>query len=229
MKTPGDPIKIIIADDHEIVREGFARIIQKYTQMKIVAEASNGLQLLQLIDQYIPEIILVDIKMPFMDGIEATAIITKKYPGIGIIALSMFDDDQFILDMLEAGAKGYLLKNADKHEIIEAIETVNKSDTFFCKSISVKMVKLIAESPFNKKRHNNKVIFTLKEKQVIDLICRQFFTKEISAALHLSPRTIEGYREVILKKMNARNSVGILLYAIANNLFEPANTENSTR
>lgn len=227
MKTTANTIKIILADDHEILREGIGSIIQKHPHIKIVAEASNGLQLVQLTDEYIPDVILTDIKMPLMDGIEATGIITKKHPHISIIALSMFDDDQFILDMLEAGARGYLLKNADKREIIEAIITMENHGAYFCNNINIKMMKLLTEKRDNKRKQNNKPEFSTKELQVMELICRQFFTKEISETLHLSPRTVEGYRVSILKKINARNSIGIVIYAITNNLYNPSDPGNN--
>jgi len=228
MKITIDPIKVIIADDHEILRDGIVSIIQKHENIQIVAEASNGIQLVQAADEFQPDVILTDIKMPFMDGIEATAIITKKYPTIGILALSMFDDDKLIFDMLEAGAKGYLLKNASRDEIIEAINTVNHLQAYFCKTISLKSMRFIAENRYGKKR-KNEIEFTLKERQVIDLICQQFFTKEISEALSLSPRTIEGYRETILRKINARNSIGIVLYAIENNMYTQSNADNKNQ
>ena len=228
MKYAGDPIKVIIADDHEVLRVGFCSIIKKYNHIQIVAEAANGLQVIECTDKFIPDVILMDIKMPLMDGIEATRIITKKYPQIGVIAFSMFDSDQLIGDMLEAGAKGYLLKNAHKTEFVDAIDAVYNQESYFCNDISIKMMKIISESRFNKNRAIKKVDFNGRELQVINLICRQFFTKEISEAMNLSSRTIEGYRENILKKMKARNSIGIVLYAILNKLYDPSPDTNNT-
>ena len=224
MKTFHSPVSIIIADDHEILREGICSTIQKYPDIIIVAEAANGKELVALTDKHQPDVIITDIEMPLMDGIEATAIISEKYPKIGIIALSMYDDDKLILDMLNAGARGYLLKNAPKEEIIEAIHTMEKEDAYFCRDIVNKMARLLKENRISKKQQ--KVTFSDKELRVINLICRQFQTKEISAMLNLSPRTIEGYRESILQKIGAPGSIGIVIYAIANQIFDVNDPEN---
>ncbi len=226
MKQAVNPIKVLIADDHEVLRVGFCSIIKKYPHVQVVAEAANGIQAIEYTDRFLPDVILMDIKMPLMDGIDATGLIIKKHPKIGVIAFSMFDSDQLIGDMITAGARGYLLKNANKEEFVDAIEAVNDQQSYFCNDISIKLVKIIAESRFSKADEDKKVEFKAREKQVIDLMCRQFVTKEISKVMNLSERTIEGYRESIMRKINARNSIGIVIYAIANKLYDPANPDN---
>jgi DNA-binding NarL/FixJ family response regulator len=165
--------------------------------------------------------VLTDIMMPGMDGIEATRIITKKYPQVGVIALSMFNDDKSIIDMLEAGAKGYLLKNANKTDIIDAINTVARGKAYYCSSTGVKLAQLIANSRFDPNIPGSRELFTDKEKEIICLICKEYSNKEISELLHLSVRTIEGHRERIVLKTNAKNTAGIVVYAIRNNIFIP--------
>src|SRR5437773_3761112 len=118
------PIRVVIADDHEIFREGLEGLIKKQTDIELAGEAENGKQLIEITTQLLPDVVLTDIKMPVIDGIQATQIISEKLPQVSVIALSMFDDENLIVDMLEAGAKGYLIKNAHKHEIISAIKTV---------------------------------------------------------------------------------------------------------
>ncbi|MBK7290109.1 MAG: response regulator transcription factor [Chitinophagaceae bacterium] len=220
MKT-NTAINIIMADDHEIFRDGFAVMFRRSTDIKLIAEARNGRQLVTLVEKHNPDIVLTDIKMPDMDGVEATRIITNKFPQVGIIALSMFDDDNLIIDMLDAGAKGYLLKNAHKKEIIEAIRTVNRNDPYYCNHTSAKLAALIATSRFNPNKPVDKIAFNEKELEVMRFICKQFSTKEISEAMHLSGRTIEGYREKILEKTLARNTAGIVVYAIQHGIFKP--------
>ena len=220
MKT-NTAINIIMADDHEIFRDGFAVMFRRSTDIKLIAEARNGRQLVTLVEKHNPDIVLTDIKMPDMDGVEATRIITNKFPQVGIIALSMFDDDNLIIDMLDAGAKGYLLKNAHKKEIIEAIRTVNSNDPYYCNHTSAKLAALIATSRFNPNKPVDKIAFNEKELEVMRFICKQFSTKEISEAMHLSGRTIEGYREKILEKTLARNTAGIVVYAIQHGIFKP--------
>ncbi len=220
MQKSYTPISIVIADDHEIFRDGFKVMLKKYPEIKLLGEAENGIELLKLAEQLHPDVILTDIRMPKMDGIEATRVMVEKYPGISIIVLSMFDEDNLIIDMLEAGAKGYLLKNTHKEDIIEAIRTVYNGENYYCKHTSAKLIQMIARSRYNPYKKKPKVEFTEKEIEVIRLICEQLLNKEIAEKLNLSIRTIEGYREKIQEKMNVRNSAGVAVYAIKNGIYE---------
>lgn len=210
-----------MADDHEIFRDGFAVMFRRSFDIKLLGDARNGQQLITLAEKINPDVILTDIKMPGMDGVQATRIITNKLPHIKVIALSMFDDDNLIIDMLEAGAIGYLLKNAHKKEIIEAIHTVNNNEPYYCNHTSSKLARLIASSRFNPNKPVEKITFSDREREIISLICKEFSNKEISETLHLSSRTIEGYREKIMEKMLAKNTAGIVVFAIRHGLFKP--------
>lgn len=214
------PIRIVLADDHEIFRDGFNIMLKKQANIKLVGEAANGAELIEVAGKLMPDVILTDIKMPRIDGIEATKIITKKYPEINIIALSMFDDDNLIIDMLEAGARGYLLKSAHKNEIIEAVKAVYNQETYYCKSTSGKLAQLIAQSRFNPFNPNQRKEFSQKEIDIIKLICQEASNKEIAARLFLSVRTIEGYREKIQDRIKAKNTAGIVIYAIKNGIYK---------
>ncbi len=214
------PIRIILADDHEIFRDGFNVMLRKEPSITLEGEAANGKELLELTGKIRPDVILTDIKMPIIDGIEATRQITSLFPGINIIALSMFDDENLIIDMLEAGAKGYLLKSAHKTEIIEAIKAVYKDETYYCKSTSTKLVQMIAQSRFNPHTHSVKPEFTEKEIEIIKLICQEASNKEIASRLYLSVRTIEGYRERIQERIKAKNAAGIVIYAIKTGIYK---------
>jgi len=213
-------IRVVIADDHEIFRDGFKVMASKQPIIEIVGEAANGLQLIDTVGELMPDVVITDIKMPQMDGIKATRILTEKFPLTQIIALSMFDDENLIIDMLEAGAKGYLLKNAHKNDIIDAIQTVYGNNTYFCNHTSHKLARLIAASKFNPYKFNSRPEFTEKELEVMKLICEQFSNKEMAARINLSSRTIEGYREKLLEKTHSRNTVGIVIYAIKNGIYE---------
>jgi DNA-binding NarL/FixJ family response regulator len=167
-----------------------------------------------------PEVVVTDIKMPKMDGLQATRIIAKEFPNIGIIALSMIDEESQIIDMMEAGALGYLLKNAHKNEIIEAIQAVHEHRVYYCDGTSTKLTRMIAKSnriPFN--RREARVEMSQKEIDVILSICEEMTNKEIADRLNLSIRTIEGYRDKIQEKIGARNSAGIVIYAIRNGIY----------
>jgi len=219
MKT--NPIKIILADDHEIFRDGFKSMLRKQPAVVMIGEAANGDELVKLTRQLIPDVVVTDIKMPKMDGLEATKIISKEFPRIGIIALSMIDEESQIIDMMEAGAKGYLLKNAHKNEIIDAINAVYDGELYYCNETSAKLSRMIAANekiPFIRKKE--KVEFSDKEIDVMLLICEQLTNKEIAQKLNLSTRTIEGYRDRIQEKIGAKNSAGIVIYAIKNNIYQ---------
>ena len=214
------PINIVIADDHEIFRDGFRAMTKKFPEVNLIGEAENGRDLIELIEKTKPDVVLTDIKMPKMDGIEATRQLIKSKANVNIIALSMFDEDNLIVDMLEAGAKGYLIKNANKEEIIEAIKTVNRGKTYYCKDTSAKLLHMISNSKFNPYKKTPKPQFTERELEVIKLICDQLSNKEIAERLNLSIRTIEGYREKILEKMDVHNTAGIVVYAIKTSIYQ---------
>jgi len=212
-------IRVVTADDHEIFREGLEVLFKKQNDIELAGEAVNGKQLVEITERLLPDIVLTDIKMPVMDGIQATKIITEKFPQVGVIALSMFEDENLIVDMLEAGARGYLIKNAHKHEVIAAIRAVYNQESYFCNHTSMKLAKLIGRSRFSLFKDNMRSEFSEKEKEVIQLICEEFSNKEISIKFHLSIRTIEGYREKILEKMKVKNSAGIVVYAIKHGIY----------
>jgi DNA-binding NarL/FixJ family response regulator len=217
MATNAD-IRLLIADDHEIFRDGFKVMLTKYPDIILIGEAENGRELVELTEQLKPDVIVTDIKMPVMDGIEATKRIAATNPDIGIIGLSMYDEDELIIDMLEAGAKGYLIKNAGKEQITEAIKTVYNQDPYYCKTTSHKLATMIAQSRFNPYKITAKPEFSEKETEIINLICEGLANKEISEKLRIGVRTVEWHRLKILEKMNVKNTVGLVVYAIKNGI-----------
>ncbi len=211
-------IRIAIADDHEIFREGFKLLLRDQTEAQLVGEAENGRELLQLVETAKPDVVIADIKMPVMDGVDACRAIKKKFPDVQVIALSMFNEDSLIVDMLEAGAKGYLLKNTNKPELLTAVRTVYEGRTYYCSATSDKLTRMIAESKFNPYRNQPIVRFTPRELDIIKLMCQQFTSKEIASKLDLSIRTVESHREKIQEKTGSKNAIGIVIYAIKHEL-----------
>src|ERR1044072_4068632 len=211
MKTYGN-IKVAIADDHEIFRDGLRAMLQKQPDILMVAEAANGKDLIEQVKTQEPDIVISDVKMPVMDGAAATRHLTEHYPHIGIIALTMFDEEDLIIDMLEAGARGYLLKNADKNEIIEAIKSVYQQQPYYCRHTSNKLAQMVAKSEFNP-----------REIEIVADICNGLTSKQIAEKIFLSVRTVEGLRLKIMEKMEVKNTAGIIIYAIKNNLYKPGN------
>jgi DNA-binding NarL/FixJ family response regulator len=219
-RITGD-INVVMADDHEIFRDGFRLTLSKSDDIHLVAEAANGLELVELVEQYRPHVVITDIKMPKMDGIEACKVLSKRFPDIGIIGLSMFDEEDLIIEMLESGAKGYLLKNADKSEVIEAIKSVYNEELYYCRQTSLKLAQMIAKSKYNPNHKRPAVEYNEKEIEIIQLICQEFTNKEIAERLFMSVRTVEGYRLKIQEKMQVKNTVGLVVYAIQHNFFDP--------
>jgi len=213
------PISVVIADDHEIFRDGLSLMLSKQDTVSLVGQAGDGQELIQLVTATRPDLVLTDVKMPRMDGIAATRLLLQQDPGLKIVALSMFEEEDLIVEMLEAGAKGYLLKNADKREIMDAILTVYEGNIFYCKHTTARLASMIVKSKFDPLKDKNHFLFTDREKEIISLICRQFTAQEIGERLFLSKRTVEGYRTRILEKMNVKNVAGVVVYALKNNLI----------
>ena len=213
-------IRLVIADDHEIFRDGLLLMLSKEKDIIVEGQAENGFELVAMVKDKKPDVILTDIKMPRMDGIQATKLLINANPDQKIIALSMFDEENLIIEMLEAGAKGYLLKNANKREIMEAIEQVYEGNSFYCRHTSSKLAKMIVMSNFNPNKKIEKAVFSDREKAIIKLTCLQLTAQQIGDELFLSKRTVEGYRTKILEKMNVKNTAGVVIYALKHELIE---------
>lgn len=218
-KSPA-PIKIILADDHELFRDGFSVMIKKQAQIDLIAEAENGQELLHLAMTLHPDVVITDIRMPKMDGIEVMHRMKKTLPHIGVIALTNFDEENLIVEMLEAGAKGYLLKSANKEEIVEAINKVYKDKTHYCFQTNAKLAQLIAKSAFNPYRKKKPIQFSDRELAIIKMICQGLTNKEMAAQLFLSTRTIETHRENIMDKIEENSMAGLIIYAIKQGIYK---------
>lgn len=215
-------IRLVIADDHEIFRDGLSLMLSKQDNIQLAGQAENGRELISLVNEVRPDVIMTDVKMPVMDGIEATRTLLAQFPELKIIALSMFDEENLIVDMLEAGAKGYLLKNADKQEILEAIHSVYEDKNYYCHHTSSKLASLISKSKFNPYRKKEPAAFTEREVEIIRFICQQLTAQEIADKVFLSKRTVEGHRTRILEKMNVKNTAGVVIYALKHRIVSEA-------
>jgi DNA-binding NarL/FixJ family response regulator len=213
-------IRIVIADDHELLRSGFQVLLRKQNQVEIVAEAEDGMDLLNKVREHRPDVVVTDIQMPVMDGIEATRILASEFPETGVIALTMFNEDSMIVDMMESGAKGYLLKNTNKNELIDAIKAVYNGGTYFCAATTTKMAKLIGKAKFNPYRNTPEVKFTEKEMELLLLVCEGLQNKEIADRMNISIRTVEGYRIKLFEKTNTKHVAGLVIYAIKRGFYK---------
>ncbi len=220
---PHKTIKIIVADDHTLFRSCLRSLLDKKPNLDIIGEAANGQELMIILKKQHPDLILMDLQMPGMNGIEAIEQIKQEYPHIKIIVLSMFDNEGFIIHSLELGVNAYLLKNADPGEIVSTIDTVMVNEFCFNQYVT----NIMRKNLFGKRNSipcsDNPVEFTKRESQIIKLVCRQMTNYEIGEELHLSPRTVEGHRKRILDKIGAKNIVGLVRFAIKSGIVEMVN------
>jgi two-component system, NarL family, response regulator NreC len=220
MKTIYAPITVVIADDHELYRDGLMLLLGGIENIHILGQACNGEQLVSIALEKKPDVILTDIKMPKMDGIKATTILSKELASAAVLALSMFDDEGQIIEMMEAGARGYLIKNAGKEEIVSAIIAVNNGLNYFCSTTNVKMAQRLGLTKFKGAAVKEVPPLSDIEKQIINLICAEKTSKEIGELMGMSNRTVEGHRLKLLDKLQVKSAAGIVIYAIQNKIVD---------
>ncbi len=213
-----EPISIVIAEDNPTYTEGLRSVLQQYRKMKVVGTAQNGKILLDMLSDTVPDIVLMDIQMPEMDGIEATRMMHELFPGIKVIALTILSAPMPIVYIMRAGAWGYINKNSEGKELIKAIMSVHAGMRTFCPTTSNRVAHLMLNSElklFNELTHFNEI-----EIKIIRLTCKEYKSKEIQQALFISPATYHRYIKRIKTKMNVRDTRGITLYAINYGLVE---------
>lgn len=208
-------ISLAIADDHEIFRKGLRIILNELDQVKVLGEAQNGNELMEILKHQDIDLVLMDIRMPVMDGIEATRKVVEKYPGTRVIALTMFEEIGYFNQMIEAGADGFLLKKTNKDELETAIMTVMSGENYFSEEFMNKVNR--------SQRPNTKLVdveLTDREQEVLELICKGMSNAEISKYLGVSARTVDGHRAHLLEKTGAKNSPHLVMFAIKNGLIK---------
>jgi DNA-binding NarL/FixJ family response regulator len=213
-------IKVAIADDHKIFRKGVILSLRHYSNIKFVLEADNGEDLLNQLDETKPDVILMDLRMPVKDGIEATKFISKHYPNIAVIVLTMHEDDRFVSHLMENGANGYLLKSTDPAEIKKAITDVVTKGYYLNNFVN----RILLKKAHNKTKSipslNNDFPVTDKEKDVLRYICMEFTSQEIGQKMEISPRTVESIKERLMERFGVKNTAGLVFFAVKNNLVD---------
>lgn len=207
-------IKYVIADDHTVFRQGLRLVLGDDPDLELLTEAGDGLQLLELLKFNKPDVILLDLKMPGMDGIEATKEIRVKYPEIKILILTMHDDEQLILHLLEAGANGYLIKNADADEIKLALHACSENGYYFSDYVSSLMLKTLMLKNKTSPKFKDQIVLNDREQEVLQLICEGLTAIEIGKKIFLSHRTVEGIKAGLQDKIGVRNTAGLIMYAV---------------
>ncbi len=209
-------IKIIIADDHQMFIDGIKSLLVNEKGIKVIGEAVNGKQVLSLLEKEQADIVLLDVNMPEMDGIEATKLIKQKYATVKVLMLTMYNNQEFIFGLMNAGASGYILKNTGKTELLEAITAVNNGKTYYSKDVTETILQ-----NFSKKTTEQKVEaahLTEREKDVLKLIAQEYNTQEIATQLFISANTVETHRKNLLSKLQAKNIAGLVKFAIQSGL-----------
>jgi DNA-binding NarL/FixJ family response regulator len=213
-------IKIAIADDYKIFREGLKVGLSSDENLEVMMEVDNGEELMKELETTSPDIILMDLKMPIMDGMEATKAVRKKYPKVKVLVVTMYDDDKFIIHLMEIGANGYLLKNAEPEEIKRSIYAVHENGYYFNDLVNKALLKKLVLKNNFKPSFNQNIDLTERELQVLKLICEEKTAVEIGKEIFLSPRSVEGIRQRLIEKVGVRNTAGLVMFAIKNGIVD---------
>lgn len=205
-----EQINAIIVDDHKIFRESLTYVLESQANINVIAQANNGLELLSILKHTKPGIVLLDIEMPEMDGVEATREAIKLYPDLKILVLSMHKDEEFYSSMIDLGVKGFILKESDTQEVIKAVDEIIKGSLYFSQELLLGLLK--------KRKDNICIELTTREQEVLTLIAKGLSNIEIGEKLFISARTVEKHRAELLLKTESKNSVSLVVYAIKNGL-----------
>lgn len=216
---------IAIADDEALFRRGMRLILEDYPDMKVIIEAENGEDLIAKIraSDDLPDVLLLDMKMPVMGGVETAQVIRAQFPSIYIIVISSHVSKSFIMNMIQIGASSYLGKNAHPDAVVETIRGVMEKG-FYYNQMVLEVIRESVTGEVSNKTPNEPVELSLREKEVLQLICGEFTTQEISEKLFISARTVEGHRNNLLSKLGCRNTAGLVVYAMQNGLAASKNS-----
>ena len=213
-------IKVAIADDHKIFRKGVIMSMRPFMNIKFVMEADNGEDLLQKIPESMQDEDLCDLRMPIKDGIDATKSITKSFPGIRVIILTMYEDERFVGHLMDCGAAGYLLKNTEPAEIKKAIMDVMRTGFYLNPFVN----KVLIKKNYSKQKFNHnlssEIVLSDREKEVLTLVCMEFTATEIAQKMDISARTVEAIKDRLMERFGVKNSVGLVFYAMKNQLID---------
>ena len=207
-------IRILVADDHGIVRKGLRFLLDRQPGMEVVGEASDGREAVKLCEQLTPGIVIMDVAMPKLNGIDATVQIIKSNPGAGIIILSMHADESYLVRALSAGAKGYLLKDSAEEDIVKAVEVVAQGRPFFSPQIAQSLLDDYVRAMQQRGIQDSYDLLTDREREVLQLLAEGKSNKEVATILDLSTYTVETHRTNLMHKLNLHNTAEIVLYAV---------------
>jgi len=213
-------IRVAIADDHKLFRKGVILSLRPFSNIKFVLEAENGEDLINGLATTEADVVLMDLRMPGKDGIEATKIVSKKFPTTKVLILSMYEDERFVYHLMENGANGYLLKNAEPQEIRRAIMEVFEKGYYLNNFVNRILLKKSHARQKLVPSLNNEITLSDKEKDVLRFICMEFTAAEIAQKMEISARTVEAIKDRLMERFGSKNTAGLVFFAVKNNLIE---------
>lgn len=221
MIPPKKKVKILLVDDHQIIREGLMHLLHDESDLSVVGEAENGLEALEKIKKLHPDLVILDINMPVMNGLECARQITENFPQVKILVLTMLNEQEHIRNMLQIGVDGYILKNSGRTELVTAIHQIMKGENYFSDEVkNLVMMELVKKRTESSKSSENKIPLTPREIDILQLIVEEYTNQEIAEKLFISVRTVDAHRRNLLEKTGARNTAGLVRFAYENNLVK---------
>jgi DNA-binding NarL/FixJ family response regulator len=214
------PIRILLADDHTVVRKGLRMLLESQPGLTVIAEAADGRSAVSLAEQDPPDVVVMDVAMPMLNGIEAARQITAKLPQVAVVFLSMHSDESYVLKALKAGARGYLLKDSAEHDLIQAVRAVTQGKSFFSPAIGKMMVEDYMRELQERQIEDTYELLTTREREVLQLLAEGKSNKEVAAVLNLSLYTVETHRGNILQKLNLHSGAELILYAMRKGVIQ---------
>ncbi len=214
------PLRVLVADDHGVMRGALRAILEAEPDMAVVGEAANGAEALRLAQRLSPDVALMDIGMPVMDGLEATRQIASSLPDTAVLILTMYAEDAYLLDVLEAGGSGYLLKRCSAAELIEAVRAVSRGEAFLYPSGARMLLQAFLRRQGEDARCERRTSFSDREEQVLTLTAEGFTNQEIAERLYLSTKTVDTYRQRIMEKLGLHHRSALVHYALAHGLLK---------
>jgi two-component system response regulator NreC len=207
-------IRVLVVDDHTIVRDGICVLLGIASDIEVVGEASNGREALDMVKKLLPDVVLMDIAMPIMGGLEATHRIHKEYPSVKVIALTQYDDREYVFPIIEAGAYGFISKSAASSELTTGIRSVFKGDSFLSPSVAKFLVEVYRQGSPVKGLHDPYDELTDREREVLKLLAEGYTIQEIAEMLSISPKTAEGHKTSLMSKLDIHNRAELVKYAL---------------